>query len=59
MARRPDDSAAKDQRVQAVLHDYLRALDKGQAPDRQEVLRQHPELADELHALFADLDRLN
>ncbi len=57
--RQPDDSAARDQRVQAILHDYLVALDKGQEPERDEILRQHPELADELQALFADQDRLD
>jgi WD40 repeat protein len=55
----PEAAAAKDQRVQAILHDYLLALDAGRAPDRQEILRLHPELADELQALFADQDRLD
>jgi hypothetical protein len=59
MARQPDDSAARDQRVQAILHDYLVALDKGQAPDRDEIFRQHPELADELRVLFADQDQMD
>ncbi len=59
MPEHPDDTAGRDERVQAVLHDYLLALDEGQAPDRQEVLRQHPELAEELQALFADQDQLD
>jgi serine/threonine-protein kinase len=55
----PEAAAAKDQRVQAILHDYLLARDEGRAPDHQEILRRHPELADELQALFADQDRLD
>ncbi len=59
MACQPDDAGARDRRVQAILHDYLLALDQGHAPERDEVLRQHPELADELQALFADQGRLD
>ncbi len=54
-----DRAAAQDRRVQAILHDYLWALDKGQAPDREEIIRRHPELAGELRAVFADEDELN
>jgi WD40 repeat protein len=59
MTGHPDETAHKDQRVQAILHDYLLALDKGQAPDREEILQRHPELATELQAVFADQDRLD
>jgi WD40 repeat protein/tRNA A-37 threonylcarbamoyl transferase component Bud32 len=59
MTDHPDDAIARDQRVQAILHDYLLALDRGEAPDRQKILREHPDVADELQALFADQDKLN
>jgi WD40 repeat protein len=55
----PTDSAARDQRLQEVLHAYLQAVDAGQTPDRQELLRQHPELAADLAAFFADQDQLD
>ncbi|HZY89270.1 MAG TPA: serine/threonine-protein kinase, partial [Gemmataceae bacterium] len=55
MSPAPDDSA-RDRRLEAVLHAYLRALDAGRQPDRDALLRQHPELASELAAFFADQD---
>ena len=59
MTDHPDDVVARDERVQAILHDYLLALDKGEAPNQQAILREHPEVAEELQALFADQDRLD
>jgi tRNA A-37 threonylcarbamoyl transferase component Bud32 len=59
MTRHPGDAADTDPRVQAILHDYLLALDEGRAPDRQEILQRHPDLAAELQAVFTDQDRLD
>lgn len=53
------ESASKEQRIQEILHAYLQAVDAGQAPSQDEVLRQHPDLADELRAFFADQGKLN
>jgi hypothetical protein len=36
----------------------LQALDAGQTPDRDELIRAHPECAAELAAFFADQDKM-
>jgi outer membrane protein assembly factor BamB/tRNA A-37 threonylcarbamoyl transferase component Bud32 len=54
-----DESARRDQQVQAVLHAYLQAVDAGHAPDLQEILRGHPDLREELAAFFADQGKLD
>jgi serine/threonine protein kinase len=54
-----DDNPASEheRQVNRALANYLEAQRQGQAPNREELLRQHPELADELRSFFADQDR--
>src|ERR1043165_8412162 len=53
------NESSRDQQVQAVLHAYLQAVDAGQTPDHEELLRQHPELAAQLRAFFADQQKMD
>jgi serine/threonine-protein kinase len=43
--------------VNRILADYLEAQRLGTPPNREELLGQHPDLADELRSFFADQDR--
>jgi serine/threonine-protein kinase len=51
-----DESAAnaRERQVNRVVAEYLEAQRLGQAPDREELLRQHPEIADDLRSFLAD-----
>jgi hypothetical protein len=46
-------SGARDQRLHEAFVAYLEAAAAGRAPDRQELLARHPDLAAELTAFFA------
>ena len=56
---RTGDSADREQRLEAVIAEFLRACDAGTAPDRRVILEQHPELADDLRDFFSNHDRMD
>ena len=39
-----------------ILDEYLEGLQAGQPPDRERILREHPELAGQLEACLAGMD---
>jgi hypothetical protein len=52
----PASDSSADDRLNEIIAAYLHAVDAGREPDHQELLRQHPDLAAELEAFFADRD---
>ena len=45
-------------RLDALIHEYLQQIDEGKLPDRGALLRQHPDLANEMAGFFDDQDRI-
>src|SRR5262249_18450106 len=52
------DPAHRERRLDEAIASFLEAADAGRAPDREDLLRAHPDLADDLAAYFARHDRL-
>jgi len=50
---------SRDKQLEAILHSYLQAVDAGENPDREELLRRHPDFADELREFFADQAKMD
>jgi serine/threonine-protein kinase len=58
MSRTPPDSTASDARLNEAIAASLEAVETGQTPDRDAWIAQHPDLADDLRAFFANHDRM-
>ncbi|MEO8269110.1 MAG: serine/threonine-protein kinase, partial [Aureliella sp.] len=54
-----DDQVPNADRLNSVMADYIRLSEKGDSPDRSALLRQFPELAEEVRQFFARRDQLN
>ncbi|HEV3236221.1 MAG TPA: serine/threonine-protein kinase, partial [Gemmataceae bacterium] len=59
MAHEPCTLADREDRLDEVVLGYLKTLEAGQVPDRQEILARNPDLADNLARFFLAQDRLN
>ena len=52
------ESVARDQRLQEILAAYLQEVEAGKNPDREKLLAQHPDLADDLRSFLAENDKM-
>jgi tRNA A-37 threonylcarbamoyl transferase component Bud32 len=57
MSASDSESSTKDRRVNEIVADYLRSIERGELPDRAALIAGHVDLANELTAFFADHDR--
>jgi WD40 repeat protein len=57
MTTSADDAGPRGQRIDGVIADYLEAERRGQAPDRTEWLRRHPDLAAELESFLSNREQ--
>src|SRR6516162_5522871 len=49
----------REQRLNEILLDYVEGLQQGKNPDREQMLRLHPEYAAELAEFFASREQLH
>src|SRR5437899_469425 len=54
----PIEPSTPDQRLHEVIAAFLLGVEKGQAPDPEQLIQQHPDLAASLREFFADHERL-
>ncbi len=52
------ENASRDLRLQEILAGYLQAVEAGKNPSREQLLAQHPDLAEELRAFLDEHDRM-
>src|SRR5438046_2612266 len=50
---------SRERQLESILHAYLQDVDSGKKPDRDELLRRHPALADDLGEFFADQEKMD
>ena len=56
MASQPEETGSREERINEVIAEYLRAVQSGSPAAREHFLNQHPDLAAELASFFADQD---
>ncbi|MBI3863704.1 MAG: serine/threonine protein kinase [Planctomycetia bacterium] len=59
MTNSGSDQTGSDSRLDAVLAEYMQAVEAGTVPDRQEFVARHPEFASQLEEFFGDKERFD
>jgi hypothetical protein len=50
---------SRDARLQSLIADYIKQVEAGETPNREELLARHPDLADSLAGFFREHDRMH
>jgi WD40 repeat protein len=58
MGTEPEGLSDRETRVDEIVAEYIRDAEAGGAPDREQLLASHPDLATDLAEFFADRDRI-
>ena len=53
-----DSRDLRSERLNQVIAEFIEAVASGEEPDRNELIRQHPDLADNLRSFLADHDQM-
>ena len=54
MSSTPHEPSSREERVNEAIAAYLQAVERGENPDREKFLAEHPDLAAELKSFFTD-----
>jgi tRNA A-37 threonylcarbamoyl transferase component Bud32 len=57
MSASDSGNSTRDERINQIVAEYLRSIERGEVPDRSGLLARHADIAEELSAFFADHDR--
>src|ERR1700738_4343073 len=52
------ESISREQRLQEILAAYLQDVEAGKNPDREKLLAQHPDLADDLRSFLVEHEKM-
>jgi tRNA A-37 threonylcarbamoyl transferase component Bud32 len=55
----PDDPTMSHRSLDAVIASYMQAVEAGQVPNREDLLDNHPDIAEQLRSFFTDIDRMD
>ena len=59
MTAEPKNPVSQDGRLAEIIATHLQAIEEGQSPNREELIKRHPDLAPELTNFFADQDQFD
>jgi hypothetical protein len=59
MSSQSGEGSREDSRLDEILAKYWQAVEAGEAPDREQMIREHAEHSDELRMFLADKNKID